>query len=113
MNSIHEGEGSHFGSDIPLNTGIMNLGQSDPSLIRSFRGHKDKITQVVFNPNLRQVVSSSTDGTIMTWGLTPNSRPSKFLGHKGSVYDVAVNPTGTLLASASKDSTIRIWNNNA
>lgn len=46
-----------------------------PCLLRSFRGHKDKITQVIFNPNLRQIVSSSTDGMIMTWGLRPNSRP--------------------------------------
>ena len=66
-----------------------------PGLLRSFRGHKDKITQVIFNPNLRQIISSSTDGMIMTWGLRPNSRPQKFLGHKGAVYDVAVNPTGT------------------
>lgn len=82
-------------------------------MLRSFKGHKDKITQVIFNPNLRQLISSSTDGMIMTWGLRPNSRPSKFLGHKGAVYDVAVNPTGTHLASASKDGTVRLWNNNA
>jgi len=68
---------------------------TDPELMRSFRGHKDKITQVIFNPNLRQVISSSQDGMIMAWGLRPNSRPNKFLGHKGAVYDVAVNPTGT------------------
>ena len=29
------------------------FGQTDPSLIRTFRGHKDKITQVIFNPNLK------------------------------------------------------------
>jgi len=64
-------------------------------LLRSFQGHKDKVTQVIFNPNLKQLISSSTDGQIMTWSLQPNSRPQKFLGHKGAVYDVAVNPNGS------------------
>lgn len=37
---------------------ILGGTQSDnadnaPCLLRSFRGHKDKITQVIFNPNLR------------------------------------------------------------
>mmetsp|Transcript_35771 Transcript_35771/g.34795 ORF Transcript_35771/g.34795 Transcript_35771/m.34795 type:complete len:86 (+) Transcript_35771:46-303(+) len=82
-------------------------------VMRTFRGHKDKVTQVIFNPNLRQIISSSTDGMLMTWSFRPNSRPQKFLGHKGAIYDVAVNPTGTILASASKDSCIRLWNNNA
>jgi hypothetical protein len=68
---------------------------------------------VIFNPNLKQLISCSTDGQIMTWSLQPNSRPQKFLGHKGGVYDVAVNPNGSQIASASKDSTIRLWNNNA
>jgi WD40 repeat protein len=84
-----------------------------PQLLRSFKGHKDKITQVVFNPNLKQVISASNDGMVMTWGLRPNTRPSKFIGHTGAVYDVSVNPSGTQIASCSKDNTVRLWNNNA
>lgn len=41
----------------------------DPSLKRSFKGHKDAITGICFNPNLKQVVSSSIDGTVMVWNF--------------------------------------------
>jgi WD40 repeat protein len=43
--------------------------ESTPSLLRAFQGHKDRVTQVIFNPNLRQLISCSTDGMIMTWSL--------------------------------------------
>jgi len=94
-------------------------GDVDPALMRSFMGHKDKVTQVIFNPNMKQCVSCSTDGMIMTWGLRPNSRPQKFVGHKvtshfhlkGSVYDIDVNPAGNQIASCSRDNTIRVWTN--
>jgi centriolar protein POC1 len=66
----------------------------DPALKRSFKGHKDAITGICFNPNLKQVISSSLDGTLMVWNFKPSLRPYRFIGHKGPVYDVCVNPTG-------------------
>ena len=67
----------------------------------------------IFHPSLKQVISSSNDGLIQTWGLRPNARPNKFVGHKGPVCDVSVNPAGNLIASGSRDSSVRVWNNNA
>ena len=32
---------------------VVNLQGADPVLTRSFRGHKDKVTQILFNPNMR------------------------------------------------------------
>lgn len=83
----------------------------DPALKRSFKGHKDAITAIAFNPNLKQVVSSSLDGTVMVWNFKPSLRPYRFIGHKGPVYDVQVSPQGNLIASCSADETVRIWNN--
>ena len=36
----------------------------DPALERSFRGHKDAITAVDFNPNMKQLVSGGLDGCV-------------------------------------------------
>jgi WD40 repeat protein len=66
----------------------------DPALKRSFKGHKDSITGIAFNPNLKQVVSSSLDGTLMVWNFKPTLRPYRFIGHKGPIYDLAVSPNG-------------------
>jgi WD40 repeat protein len=58
------------------------LQSEDPSLERSFRGHKDAVMSVVFNPNMKQVVSSSLDGVVMVWNFKPQLRAFKFAGHK-------------------------------
>ena len=66
----------------------------DPALKRSFKGHKDAITGICFNPNLKQVVSSSLDGTLMVWNFKPSLRPYRFIGHKGPVYETCISPNG-------------------
>lgn len=90
-----------------------DIGQpaGDPSLKRSFKGHKEAVCKVSFNPNLKQVVSGSADGTVMVWNFKQTMRPFRFVGHKGHVNDVKVNPAGNIIASCSDDATIRLWSN--
>jgi centriolar protein POC1 len=84
---------------------------NDPSLTRSFRGHKDTVSAVGFNPNLKLAMSTSVDGSLMVWNFKEQMRPYRFVGHKSGVTDMDVNPSGTLLATASNDQTIRLWTN--
>lgn len=84
---------------------------SDPTLERSFKGHKGQITSIVFNPNLKNVASGSSDGSVIVWNFKPEMRPFKFIGHKKEVNDLVISPDGTLIASASSDDTVRIWTN--
>jgi len=76
---------------------------TDPALKRSFKGHKESVNSVVFNPNLKQVVSGSNDGTVMIWNFKALQRPYRFVGHKGPVHSVAVSPDGQLIVSGSAD----------
>ena len=80
----------------------------DPSLERSFRGHKDAITSVAFNPNMRQLVSGGDDACVMVWNFKLQLRAFRFVGHKAAVHSVAAAPSGNLVASGSKDRTIRL-----
>jgi len=84
---------------------------ADPALQRSFKGHKDGVTSTCFNPNLRQVISGSLDGTVMVWNFKPMMRPFRFVGHKGAVHSVCVTPNGNQIVSGSADQTIRVWSN--
>ena len=43
---------------------VMAASPVDPALERSFRGHKDAITAVDFNPNMKQLVSGGLDGCV-------------------------------------------------
>ncbi len=95
---------------------------ADPVLERSFRGHKDTITSVGFNPNLyplsiritpfsKQVISGSLDGTVTVWNFSSQLRPFRFIGHKLGINEISVHPSGTMIASASSDATVRLWSN--
>ena len=97
----HDGKDKH-GKGIKL---------EDPCLKRSFKGHKDAVLATCFNPNLKQVISGSLDGTVMVWNFKPNVRPYRFVGHRGAVYSVCINPAGNTIVSGAADDTIRIWNN--
>jgi WD40 repeat protein len=56
----------------------------DPTLERSFRGHRDAITSVAFNPSMKQLVSGSLDNCVMVWNFKPQLRAYRFAGHKVS-----------------------------
>lgn len=90
---------------------VNKPGEQDPVLKRSFKGHKSAVLSTCFNPTLRQVVSGSSDDTVMVWNFKPNVRPFRFVGHTGSVHSVDITPTGNMIVSGSADSTIRLWNN--
>jgi centriolar protein POC1 len=76
---------------------------ADPALKRSFKGHKESVNSVAFNPNMKQVVSGSSDGTVMLWNFRAMMRPYRFVGHKGPVHSVAVSPNGQTIVSGSAD----------
>lgn len=80
-----------------------------PTLERSFRGHKDAISSVCFNPNMKQLISGGHDSCVMVWNFRLQLRAFRFVGHKGPVLSVAAAPSGNLIASASKDRTVRLW----
>ncbi|GFO01917.1 poc1 centriolar protein homolog a [Plakobranchus ocellatus] len=81
----------------------------DPSLERHFRGHRDVVTAVDFNPNMTQLASSSLDNNLMVWNFKAKMRAYRFVGHKDAVCCVQFSPSGHLVASASRDKTVRLW----
>lgn len=92
-----------------MSTLTASSASSDPTLERSFRGHKGAVTSVSFSPSMRQLASGAQDNLVMIWNFKPQLRAFRFLGHKGVVTSVEFSPTGHLLASASTDNTVRLW----
>uniref|UniRef100_A0A8C7ZSA9 POC1 centriolar protein homolog B n=1 Tax=Oryzias sinensis TaxID=183150 RepID=A0A8C7ZSA9_9TELE len=81
----------------------------DPALERHFKGHKNAVTCVHFNPNSKQLASGSADKTVMIWNLAPKGRALRFFGHQDAVTGVQFSPSGKRVASSSKDRTVRLW----
>lgn len=82
---------------------------SDPSLQRTFAGHRGAVTALACSAASPQLASGGADHSVMVWNLKPSARAFRFVGHTAPVTSVAFSPDGALLASASKDGTMRIW----
>lgn len=113
MNTI--GEENEFGSSTFQNTGMFNREEEkealNPQSLKVLTGHKEKITRIEFNPNLKQLITTSNDAVVNVWNFRKNARPYVFDAHKGAINALSINPSGNLIASGSSDKTIRIWNN--
>ena len=94
---------------LPQSTAAMPSSIADPSLERTFRGHKETVTSVAFSPSMKQLVSGSSDCHLMLWSFKPQLRAFRFVGHKGPINHVEYSPSGHLIASASADRTVRLW----
>ena len=105
MNKAHIASQSSAAGNSARHQGSANTGgtSEQPALKRSFKGHKDGVTSSCFNPNLRQVISGSIDGTVMVWNFKPMMRPFRFVGHKGAVNSVCVTPNGNTIVSGASD----------
>ena len=51
-------------------------------LERAFRGHTGAVNALVFNPNMRQLISGGEDGSLLVWHFKPSLRAYRFTGHK-------------------------------
>lgn len=115
MNTIQE-EMDYRSSDYG-NTGYFSRQEMPadegrhPESLKMFKGHRERITRIEFNPNLKQLVTTANDAVVHVWNYKKNSRPYVFKGHKGGIYALSVNPSGNIIATGSADKTIRIWNN--
>lgn len=58
----------------------------DPTLERSFRGHKLPVTSVCFSPSMRQLASGGADTVVMVWNFKPQLRAFRFCGHKVYIH---------------------------
>ena len=115
MNTIQDendgGATIHGGSTFNPNEYERQEEGVHPTSLKPFTGHKERITRIEFNPNLKQIITTANDAKVYVWNYKRNSRPYIFDSHKGGIYALSLNPNGSLIATGSADKTIRIWNN--
>jgi WD40 repeat protein len=103
------------------------FGSKNDGPIRTFEGHVDDVTSVVFSPDGRFALSGSADATLKLWDVTKGREIRTFKGHsdeivkyessdgttgkyyRGKVTSVAISPDGYLALSASWDRTAKLW----
>ena len=78
-------------------------------LVRSWTGHTEHVTTVVFSPDSSLVASSSFDKTIKLWNVPDGRLVRTLTGHTDGIWSVAFTSDASRIVSGSGDQTIRIW----
>lgn len=88
----------------------ISILNSDPEVVKKFKGHKKAITSLAFHPNTTQLISSSRDNSLMLWNISSKTaRCYNFSGHDDIVTSVDFSGNGDVFASASYDQNVRLW----
>ena len=77
--------------------------------LRTFAGHWDGVTQMLFSPDGRQIATGSEDSTVRLWDVATGSGLSSPLRHDGKILRVAYSGDGELIATGSGDGAARVW----
>jgi WD40 repeat protein len=97
--------------------GKYKAAKFDHSLLHSknifAQSHSSDITQAIYSPDGKRILSASKDQTIKEWSVATGKCLQTYIGHHDMVSSIGYNIDGTQILSASYDSTIKEWSVNS
>ncbi len=83
---------------------------SDPALMRTLKGHENRVRGCAVDPWGNFIVSASDDETLKFWRAETGGEQDTLKGHTKGVNGCAIDPReGKFIVSASSDKTLRVW----
>ncbi len=77
--------------------------------IKTLKGHKDSVYDLVFTPDGRYLISTSADKTVKIWDVKKKKLIRTLEGHGDIVTSVDVSKNGKFIATGSWDGSINVW----
>uniref|UniRef100_A0A0N4ZJT2 WD_REPEATS_REGION domain-containing protein n=1 Tax=Parastrongyloides trichosuri TaxID=131310 RepID=A0A0N4ZJT2_PARTI len=94
-----------------INHVIRYLSLENKAYIRYFNDHKDTVLSLSINPNGKEFLSSSKDGTIKLWDIRCHSCCGTNYNHKNP--RVTYDPYGTVFGVADDNNTVKLFDSRA
>ena len=88
--------------------GKAHIWQSDGTFIRTLRGHRATIRDVVLGPDGTVAATASDDGTVRLWQRNLYLM-RELPGHTDTIWSLAISPDGRTLVSMASAGEARIW----
>lgn len=73
-------------------------------------GHEQSVTQVLFFPDSKRILTSSWDSSARVWSAETGVEIGRLIGHLTGVHWAALSPDGVTALTVSDDKTVRLWN---
>ncbi|KAG8875143.1 pre-rRNA processing protein [Tulasnella sp. 331] len=79
--------------------------------VKSFTGHKDGVTSLVFRKNTHQLFTASFDRTIKLYDLSPSilGYVETLFGHQDHILSVDALRAEVAVSAGARDKTVRFW----
>lgn len=84
----------------------------DPNTLKfvhTFKGHKDKVTGLVFRKNTHDLYSTSNDRSVKIWSLDEMAHVETLFGHQSSITSIDALTKERAITAGGRDSTVRVW----
>ena len=79
-------------------------------LLKTYYGHKDAVTSVVFIKNKQGFISGAKDKMIKIWDINKDESILTLEGHSYEISSISISKDEKYLISASWDKTLKLWN---
>ena len=77
--------------------------------LRTFHGHKDRVTATLLSPNGKRVATGGFDKAVILWDADTGAKVRAFPGHDGPIRGLALSADGRWMATVSDDRKAILW----
>jgi len=72
-------------------------------------GHTDEVNTVAYSPDGTQIVTGSSDHTLVIWDANTGAQIDRWVAHENPILTIAYSPDGTKLLTGSDKAELLIW----
>jgi WD40 repeat protein len=92
---------------------VVKIEGSTSGLIRTFRGHGNRVNGVAISADGKSVISASWDGMIRVWNSETGELNHEMRGHTAAIMSVTLSLDGKRALTGSADRSMRLWDLNS